>query len=52
LADEEDRKPITRRRYGGGVFWAEQEGKGRREGSDKMEEVRRWMIKMNQNRVT
>ena len=37
MADKDNRKPITGRRYGGRIFWAEQEGKGRRTGSDKME---------------
>lgn len=38
MADKDGRKPNTGRRYGGGIFQAEQEDKGRREGPDNMED--------------
>lgn len=37
MADKDDRKPITGRIYGGGIFLAEQEGKWGRTRPDKME---------------
>ena len=55
LADKDDKKPITGQRYGGRLFQANQEGKERREGSDKtlgLGDGRRWRKKMiNQNHV-